>query len=426
MSSACVKSTSISAQLVLRREVCIGCAAPLRTQVFDFGSMPISNSLLRHDQIGKGEMFYPLRVMACDVCTLVQLAAPPPVESHFHRDYVYFSSYSVSWLRHCADYTQVMIERFALNAGDQIVEVASNDGYLLDFFKQREFSVLGIEPSESVAKAAQSKGIPTEIQFFGANTARDLAARGIRPRLMVANNVFAHVSDLEDFVRGFAVLLSGDAVLTAEVHYFKDLFEKNQFDSFYHEHYSYYTVRAAERLFSRQGLRLFDVERLPTHGGSLRLFVCRSDAGHAPTPRLAAALHEDDRFLRTAMSGMNDFQDRIIRTCDELRHFLVDVRRKGKRVGGFGAPAKAATLLNFARITRDLLPYTVDSNPQKQNRYLPGVHIPILSPEHLKAECPDYIVILPWNLKSEIAHSLAGLRPSGTRFVCAIPQLEVF
>lgn len=426
MISASAKSTSVSALPTLRRNTCISCAANLHTQVFDFAAMPISNSLLRAEDIGKGEMFYPLRVMACDICTLVQLADSPPADAHFHRDYVYFSSYSASWLRHCATYTDAMIARFGLKPGDQVLEVASNDGYLLGFFQQRGLSVLGVEPSESVAKAAQSKGIQTEIRFFGTETARDLAERGVRPRLITANNVFAHVPDLDDFTQGFAALLTGDAVLTVEVHYFRDLFESVQFDSFYHEHYSYYTIRAAEQLFSRHELRLFDVERLPTHGGSLRLFACREQASFTPTSRLEAALREDEAFFKRAMSGMSEFQDRVVATCEELRRFLVEARRNGKRVAGFGAPAKASTLLNYARVTPDLLPYTVDSNPQKQGRHLPGVHIPILAPEALEADHPDYVLILPWNLKSEIADQLKGLRSGETRFVCAIPELEVF
>jgi SAM-dependent methyltransferase len=417
---------AISPRPKLRRDACIGCAAPLQTQVFDFGAMPISNSLLHAEQIGKGEMFYPMRVMACEACTLVQLAHPPPPEAHFHGDYVYFSSYSASWMQHCAAYTEAVIERFGLEPGDQVIEVASNDGYLLGYFQQRGLSVLGVEPSESVAKAAQAKGIATEVRFFGAQTARDLAERGVRPRLLVANNVFAHVPDLEDFTKGFAVLLSGNAVLSVEVHYFRDLFEKAEFDSFYHEHYSYFTIGAAERLFSRHKLRLFDVERLLTHGGSLRLFACRDDAPFALTSRLEAALREDHAFFKTAMSRLGEFQDRVIQTCDELRRFLVEARRSGKRAAGFGAPAKATTLLNFARVTPDLLPYTVDSNPQKQNRYVPGVHIPILSPDVLKAERPDYVLVLPWNLKSELADHLAALTSDGTRLVCAIPRLEFF
>ena len=387
--------------------------------------MPISNSLLRAEQIAAVEQFYPLRVMACDACSLVQLVDSPPAQAHFHQDYVYFSSYSASWLQHCAAYAREVIERFTLKPGDTVVEVASNDGYLLKFFRQHGLSVLGIEPSESVARAALAQDIPTEIEFFGAAAAAGLVARGIRPRLLVANNVFAHVPNLDDFTEGFSILLTDDSVLTAEVHYFRDLFENNQFDSFYHEHYSYYTVRTAERLFSRHGLRLFDVERLPTHGGSLRLYVCRKTAGYPPTDRLVAALREDDAFFEKAIANLPQFRGRVSRVCRELHRFLYETRRSGKTVAGFGAPAKATTLLNFAGITTDLLPYTVDSNPQKQGRYLPGVRIPILAPQVLFDRLPDFILVLPWNLKAEIASQLSGLIQRGTRLVCAIPQLEI-
>jgi C-methyltransferase-like protein/putative zinc binding protein/methyltransferase family protein len=426
MISAPAKSMSTSALTSQPYNVCISCGAKLQTQLFDFGAMPISNSLLRSEDIGKGELFYPLRVMACEACSLVQLTDRMPADAHFHREYVYFSSYSKYWLKHCETYVEAMIERFALRPGEQILEVGSNDGYLLRFFQQRGLSVLGVEPSESVARAAIAKGIPTQIRFFGAQTGRELAASGVRPRLIAANNVFAHVPHLNDFTEGFAALLAEDAILTAEVHYFRDLYENTEFDSFYHEHYSYYTIRAADHLFSRHGLRLFDVERLPSHGGSIRLFVCRKDASFVTTDRLNVAIAEDDAFFHAAIAKLHDFGDRVFEICDTLRHFLVNARRQRTRTVGFGAPAKACTLLNFASITTDLLSYTVDSNPSKQGRFLPGVHLPIFAPDVLLADRPDHVLVLPWNLRSEITEQLSILRTSGTRFVCAIPKFEIF
>ena len=405
---------------------CRSCGAVLDREVIDFGAMPISNSLLAPEDIGPGETFYPLRVMVCDACHLVQLADSPPAEVHFHANYLYFSSFSSSWLAHCAAFAEHAVTRFGLVPGDLVLEVASNDGYLLTFFKERGLRTLGIEPSASVAEAARKKGIDTEVRFFGRDTAAALKARGIRPKLIVANNVFAHVPDLSDFTEGFAALLDRDNALSVEVHYFKALFDNCQFDSFYHEHYAYYTVGAAERLFARHGLRLFDVELLPTHGGSLRLYACRAEASFAPTSRLAGALAGDDETFRRIIAGLGDFRERVYKVGEDLRNFLAGARRAGKRVAGFGAPAKATTLLNYARVTRHELAFTVDSNPAKQNRFVPGVHIPIRAPAVLEADPPDYVLILPWNIRDELADTYRHLRTRGTRFVCAVPALEVF
>jgi hypothetical protein len=425
MTSAAAILTSTSLSQKLQPKLCISCGTELKRQVFNFGAMPISNSLTRAENLGRGETFYPLRIMACEDCGLVQLTDPPPAETHFHSDYVYFSSVSTSWVAHCAAYVDAMIKRFALKPGQQVLEVASNDGCLLGNFQRRGLDVLGIEPSENVAQTAIAKGIPTQVRFFGLQTARELANRGVQPRLIAANNVFAHVPDLNDFTEGFATLLSGDAVLTVEVHYFRALYENTQFDSFYHEHYSYYTIRAAERLFGRHGLRVFDVERLSTHGGSIRLFVCQKGASFAATDRLQRALAEDDAFFQRVLSTSDDFADRVFAICDDLRRFLMEVRRQRKRVGGFGAPAKATTMLNFASVTPDLLPYTVDNNPTKQGRYIPGIYIPIRAPDVLINDRPDYVLVLPWNLRTEIVGMLASLRADGTKLVFAIPTLEI-
>lgn len=405
--------------------VCRSCGAELARQVVDFGAMPVANALLRREDFSKGERYFPLHVMACEACSLVQLVDCPSAEVHFHEDYVYFSSYSKSWLEHCEVYAEDMAARFGLTPGDSVVEVASNDGYLLNIFKNKGFEVLGIEPSGSVAQRAVEKGIETEIEFFGEAVGKALAARGVKPRLVAANNVMAHVPDLNDFVRGFVHLLTGDAVLTVEVHYFRDLFEKTQFDALYHEHFSYFTIRAADRLFHRHGLRVFDVERLATHGGSLRLYICGADASHAASERLAQSLEEDDQFFADAIEQFDRFRARVHGICDDLRRFLSQASREGKTVAGFGAPAKATTLLALASITSDLLPFTVDSNPSKQGRYIPGVHIPILAPQALLESRPDYVVILPWNLKDEIIAQMDGVADWGGSFVSFVPRMEI-
>ncbi len=387
--------------------------------------MPISNALLRPEDVAAGEMFYPLRVMACDACHLVQLAEGLPADAHFHGNYAYFSSFSTSWLAHCEAFADQAIQRFSLQAGDLVVEVASNDGYLLNFFQNRGMQTFGVEPSENVANAARQKGITTENSFFGLETAERLAAAGLRPKLMVANNVFAHVPDLNDFTRGFSRLLQDESVLTVEIHYFPSLVKNTQFDSFYHEHYSYYTIRAAVQLFARHDLRVFDVEFVPTHGGSIRLYVCRDRASHAPAARLAEALARDDADFSAAVLGFDNFRDQVDRVGDDLRRFLIDARRAGQTVAGFGAPAKATTLLNNARITRHLLPFTVDSNPSKQGLLIPGVHIPVLAREVLEAQRPDFVLALPWNLKTELLQMFEPWRQQGTKLVFAVPKLEI-
>jgi SAM-dependent methyltransferase len=385
--------------------------------------MPISNALLRPQDVASGETFYPLRVMACEVCHLIQLADDLPANTHFHSNYAYFSSFSRSWLAHCEGFADHAIRRFSLS-GDLVVEVASNDGYLLNFFRNRGMQVFGVEPSENVANAARQKGIPTETSFFGSKVAERLAA-DMNPKLIVANNVFAHIPDLNDFTQGFARLLRDESVLTVEVHYFPSLVKSSQFDSFYHEHYSYYTIRAAVELFRRHGLRIFDLEFLPTHGGSIRLYVCRNSASFAQAAHLSEALSRDDDDFSSAILAIEAFRNRVDCISEDLRRFLIDVRSTGRTVAAFGAPAKATTLLNHARITRNLLPFTVDSNPSKQDMLIPGVHIPVFAPSVLEAEQPDFVLLLPWNLRSELLEMFASWRERGTRFVLAVPKLEI-
>ena len=410
---------------VLRSSHCRSCRTELRKEIIDFGAMPISNAMLRPQDVALGEKFYPLRVMACEACHLVQLAEDLPPDTHFHGNYAYFSSFSDSWLAHCEVFADQAIRRFSLQAGDLVAEVASNDGYLLNFFRKRGMQVFGVEPSENVANAARQKGIPTETAFFGLKTAERLATGGLKPKLMVANNVFAHVPDLNDFASGFSRLLQGESVLTVEVHYFLSLMKNSQFDSFYHEHYSYYTIRAAVELFKRHGLRVFDVDFLPTHGGSIRLYVCREGASFAPSQHLSETLSREDADFSASILDAEAFRDRIDRISEDLRRFLIEVRRTGRKVAGFGAPAKATTLLNHARITRHLLPFTVDSNPSKQEQLIPGVHVPVFAPSILDAERPDFVLVLPWNLREEMLRLFAARREEGTKLVFAVPKLEI-
>ncbi len=402
------------------------CGAPLLRTVVDFGDLPISNALVLPQDLDQADKRYPLHIMVCEACTLAQLADKLPADAHFHSDYVYFSSHSTSWLAHCEAYVSSIIERLDLQVSDEILEIASNDGYLLQYFKAKGFAVQGVEPSASVADAAIAKGIPTVIDFFGKALADRLAADGRRPKLIVANNVIAHVPDLEDFTAGISTLMGSETVLTAEVHYFRNLFEKNQFDSFYHEHYYYYTIEAAHQLMARHGMRLFDAELLPTHGGSLRLYACHADAPHELSDRLTALLASERAFMVTAMAGIDEFQVRIQQVCDDLLTYLTAAKASGRRVLGYGAPAKATTMLNVAGVTPDLLPIIVDMNPSKQNRYLPGVRIPIQSPEILAKETFDDVAILPWNLRDEISDLCRERYNFEGKFVVFVPALEVF
>lgn len=409
------------------RHNCCSCGAPLTCDVLSLGAQPVSNALPLPEQVPAGETFFPLNVMICDSCYLAQLVDCPPAEVHFHSNYVYFSSFSKTGLEHAEQYKRDMIARFDLTTDDRILEVASNDGYLLKFFKAAGFDVLGIEPSESVANAAIAAGIPTEISFFNAEYGRALASLGgATPALIAANNVLAHVPDLNGFVAGFPHLMDERTVLTIEVHYFPDLIGKTQFDNFYHEHYSYFTLAAATRLFSAHGLRVFDVERLPTHGGSIRLYVCRNESSREASERLAPLAAQEAALFACLPTVMEEFQTRVYDLCGALYEFLRRCRQDGKRVVGFGAPAKAATLLNAAGIRRGLLAYTVDNNPAKQDHLLPGVHIPIRNPSVLEQDKPDFVLILPWNLRDEVAAHYAGIRSWGGRFAVPVPFLEIF
>lgn len=404
--------------------LCRSCGATVKRTFVDLGRSPLANSFLSAEDIGRSEMFYPLHVYVCDNCLLVQLEEFERAENIF-RDYLYFSSYSELWLRHCRHYFEQMTKRFSLDGRSLVVEVASNDGYLLQYFKERGVGVLGVEPAANVAKVAQDKGIATDVAFFGVAAARRLAAAGKMADLMTANNVLAHVPDLNDFVCGFKILLKPSGTATFEFPHLLNLIKQQQFDTIYHEHFSYLSLFVVEQILMRHGLRIYDVELLPTHGGSLRLFVCHADA---PFPRGGSidAVAEMERA-----AGLNrietyaGFADAVIGIKDRLLQFLIDARKDGKTVVGYGAPAKGNTLLNYCGIGPELLSYTVDISPHKQGRYLPGARIPIHAPEHILETRPDYVLILPWNIKDEIVEQMSGIRQWGGRFVVAIPELTI-
>lgn len=404
---------------------CRFCTAPLRHTFVDLGTSPLCESYLPAEKLDEMEPFYPLHVRVCDRCFLVQVREYVRAED-IYSDYAYFSSYSDSWLEHARQYVDAMIERFGLGPQSRVVEVASNDGYLLQHFVARGVPVLGIEPAANVARVAQQKGIPTLVKFFGRRTAGELVAESGRADLLLGNNVLAHVPDLNGFVAGLKRLLAPRGVITMEFPHLMRLVEGNQFDTIYHEHFSYLSLLAVQRVFAAHGLVIFDVEELSTHGGSLRLYARHAQDASQPVRPAVAELR--DRELAAGYGRIEtylDFGERVAETKRRLLEFLITARREGKQVAGYGAPGKGNTLLNYCGIRTDMLAYTVDRSPHKQGMFLPGTHIPIYAPEKLAQTKPDYILILPWNLKEEIISQLADVRQWGARFVVPIPELTV-
>ena len=405
---------------------CRHCSQPVNVVMADLGATPVSNDYLRPAAVDGPEPYYPLRALVCENCKLVQLQDFFKEDDLFRSDYAYFSSFSTSWLKHCETYVNAMIARFGLNADSQVVEIASNDGYLLQYFKQNGVKVQGVEPSLSVAQTAIDKhGIPTEVAFFGSATAQGLVDRGLQADHMAANNVLAHVPAINDFLDGFRILLKPRGVITFEFPHLLRLMEQTQFDTIYHEHFSYISLLAAERMLDVAGLRVFDVEELPTHGGSLRLFVCHKDAAYAEEPRVAA--------VRTAeaAAGLDDidtyrkFSESVRRVKRDLLKLLIELKESGARIVGYGAAAKGNTLLNYCGVGADMIDYVVDMSPHKQGLYLPGTRLPILSPDQIEKDRPDYVLILPWNIKDEVMSQLASIRSWGGKFIVAIPSPRV-
>jgi SAM-dependent methyltransferase len=405
---------------------CRHCGAPRTLSLIDLGAAPPSNAYLTPEALRAPEKHFPLQVRVCTECWLAQTEDYAGADELFSAEYAYFSSFSSTWLRHAEAYVAAMAQRFALGPDSLVVEVAANDGYLLQYAQARGLPCLGIEPTASTAEAARAKGLEILEAFFGTALAQTLAGQGRRADLMVANNVLAHVPDINDFVAGFAALLKPAGVATFEFPHLLQLMAGTQFDTIYHEHYSYLSLTAVHRIFARNGLTVFDVEPLATHGGSLRVFAQRADTGRQePGPRVAATLQREAEAGMTTPAYYQGFQARAERVKDDVVAFLIEAKRTGKTVAGYGAAAKGNTLLNFAGIRPDLLPYVVDLNPAKQGRFLPGSRIPIVTEVRLQETRPDYVVILPWNLRAEVEAQLAYIRGWGGRFVTWVPSLEV-
>ncbi len=404
---------------------CRNCDAPLSATFANLGMSPLSNAFIRRDKASRMERFYPLHAWVCGSCRLVQLEEFESPE-HIFNDYFYFSSFSESWLRHAEAYAKEMTTRFGLGADSMVVEVASNDGYLLQYFLQQGCQVLGVEPAANVAEVAKEKGVPSEVAFFGRETATKLRAQGFAADQMAANNVLAHVPDLNDFIAGFAILLKPAGVATFEFPHLLRQIEETQFDTIYHEHFSYLSLHVVQRLFQAHGLSIFDVEELPTHGGSLRVFACLKAAPYPVGPAVASVLANE------AAAGLEDdpvyaaFADQVVRIKLDLLRFLIEAKTAGKRVVAYGAPAKGNTLLNYCGVGTELIAFTVDRSPHKQNTLLPGTRIPVRAPEAILEEKPDYVLILPWNLKHEITQQMDSVRQWGGKFVVPIPSLQVF
>ncbi len=404
---------------------CRHCASELKLPMVDLASAPPSNSYLTERTLYAPEKWFPLRVLMCEECWLVQTEDFAQADELFDADYAYFSGFSTSWLAHSELYVNDMSARFTLGAQSHVVEVAANDGYLLQYVKARGIPCTGVEPTASTAAAARAKGIDIVEEFFGVNLAKTIVAQGKQADLIVANNVLAHVPDINDFVAGFALLLKEQGVATFEFPHLLKLLAETQFDTIYHEHFSYLSLTAVQRVFAANGLAVFDVEELPTHGGSLRVYAQRVDTGRRMTsahvPQVLATEKASGMF---SAANCRDFQARTNRIKYELTRFLLDAQRDGKRVAAYGAAAKGNTLLNYSGVRADLIDFVVDRNPAKQNKYMPGSRIPIVSEEELKRERPHYVLILPWNLKTELVVQLAYIKGWGGKLVTAIPRLE--
>ncbi|MDC8447763.1 MAG: class I SAM-dependent methyltransferase [Nitrospira sp.] len=404
---------------------CRSCGAMLERTFVDLGMSPLANSYIKPDHLNRMEPFYPLHVYVCEKCLLVQLQQFS-TPSDIFSDYAYFSSFSDSWLAHAKTYVDMIVGRFSLNRSSKVVEIASNDGYLLKNFVLRGIPVLGVEPASNIAAVAKRKGIHTKVAFFGEKTALDLAADGWVADLIIGNNVLAHVPDLNDFVNGLKVLLKPRGLITMEFPHLLQIMRQNQFDTIYQEHFSYFSFLTVEQVFARHGMKLFDVEELSTHGGSLRIYACHNDDTSKPIEGRAKELK-----LREATAGFGQlnhylsFSLQVEETKRKLLSFLISAKQEGKHVVGYGAPAKGNTLLNYCGVRTDLIDYTVDRSPHKQGHFLPGVHIPIYGPERVRETRPDYLLILPWNLREEVMQQMSYIREWGGKFVVPIPEVQV-
>jgi len=402
---------------------CRHCATPLQHTFLDLGFAPPSNAYLSQADLSKPEKYYPLKVKICTHCWLAQTEDYAQADELFSHDYAYFSSTSSGWLAHAASYAQAIIQRLQLNANSHVIEIASNDGYLLKNFVAASIPCLGIEPTASTAAAAEKLGIPVLREFFGEALGKQLTAKHQQADLIAGNNVYAHVPDINDFTRGLKAALKPSGTITLEFPHLMRLIEHTQFDTVYHEHFSYLSLNTVERIFKAAGLRIWEVEQLPTHGGSLRIYGCHAEDTRASTPAVAALLAaETQRGLQTLATYQN-FQAYADKVKDDLLSFLIEQKRAGKKVAAYGAAAKGNTLLNYAGVKPDLLPLICDAAQAKQGKYMPGSHIPILPPSALSAHAPDYVLILPWNIAVEVKQQNAALTAQGTQFVTAVPHL---
>lgn len=404
---------------------CRFCGTMLQHTFVDLGMSPLCESYVDQENLDKMEAFYPLHVYVCSHCFLVQLLEYVSPKDIF-TEYAYFSSFSDSWLKHAEIYVDMIIERLKLDNKSQVIEIASNDGYLLQYFVKNGVPAMGIEPAENVAEAAKEKGIPTIVKFFGKHTAQELVAQGLHADLLLGNNVLAHVPDINDFVRGMKILLSPNGVITMEFPHLVRLMAENQFDTIYHEHFSYLSLTTVDRIFRDHNLLLFDVERLPTHGGSLRIYACHLENAFRPVTNRAEKLKEEENtFGILKLKTYSKFSKQVKTTKRNLLDLLIGLKKKEKTIVGYGAPGKGNTLLNYCGIRTDFIDYTVDRNPYKQGKYLPGTRIPIFHPDKIKETKPDYIMILPWNLKQEIITQNQYIREWGGKFVIPIPEPKV-
>jgi SAM-dependent methyltransferase len=404
---------------------CRFCGARAERVFVDLGMSPLCESLITAEQLNQMEPFYPLRVTVCPRCFLVQLGEYVSPE-HIFTEYAYFSSYSTSWVEHARRYTEAISRRLGLTPDSLVVELASNDGYLLQHFVAAGIPVLGIEPAANVAEVARQKGVPTRTCFFGAEAARDMVARGERADLIVGNNVLAQVPDLNDFVGGMKIALKPAGVVTMEFPHLVRLMEGNQFDTIYHEHFSYFSLLSVEKIFAAHGLTVFDVDEIPTHGGSLRIYARHAEQGATAAASVETLRSREEHAGLNRLETYGAFDEQVKETKRKLLAFLIEARRAGKSIAGYGAPGKGNTLLNYCGIRTDFLDYTVDRNPYKHGKFLAGTHIPIFPPERIRATRPDYVLILPWNLKEEIMEQLAYVREWGGRFVVPIPETRIY
>lgn len=405
---------------------CRFCKTELEHVFIDLVNSPASNSFLTKEQLNEPEVFYPLKVYTCHKCFLVQVDEYKKSDDIFNSDYVYFSSYSTTWLEHARCYTEKMIERFGYSSQSKVIEIASNDGYLLQYFHQKNIPVLGIEPTANTASVSIEKGIDTVVDFFGVRLAKELKAKGIEADLLLGNNVLAHVPDIVDFVGGMKILLKADGVITMEFPHLVQLIDNNQFDTIYHEHFSYLSFYTVREIFASQGLELFDVEELPTHGGSLRIYgKHKDDKSKSISPNVEALVQKENAKGIANLSYYINFGEKALKVKLDLLSFLIEQKRNGKRVAAYGAAAKGNTLLNYCGVKNDLVEFVVDANPNKQNKYLPASHIPVVNEAFLKTKKPDYVLILPWNLKDEIMSQLKYIKEWGGQFVLPIPQLAI-